>query len=83
MVHVHEVRAEFDKQNQVYVIKTFSPRVQCITFRNYLFFLLFMIYDLNILFSHVALEEELDFLKHLDQFSDRQSIPTVNSRYTR
>ncbi|KAK2431767.1 syntaxin [Trifolium repens] len=41
MVHVHEVRAEFDKQNQV----------------------------------HTSLEE-LAFLKQVDQFSDRQSIPT-------
>ncbi|WJX95166.1 Kinesin-like protein KIN-4A [Trifolium repens] len=49
MVHVHEVRAEFDKQNQV----------------------------------HTALEEELAFLKQVDQFSDRQSIPTRNGQYSR
>ncbi|XP_058765816.1 kinesin-like protein KIN-4A [Vicia villosa] len=49
MVHVHEVRAEFDEQNKV----------------------------------HAALEGELAFLKQAVQFSDRQSIPTGNSRYSR
>lgn len=78
MVHVHEVRAEFDKQNQVYVITIFSwinhiPKT----------YFLFIIYDLNIIFSHASLEEELAFLKQADQFSDRQSILTGNNRYSR
>lgn len=41
MVHVHEVRAEFDEQNQVYVITIFFPRV--IAFQNHIFTLPFMI----------------------------------------
>ncbi|KAI4314987.1 hypothetical protein L6164_027841 [Bauhinia variegata] len=49
MVNVHEVRAEFDKQNQV----------------------------------RVALEEELALLKHVDQVSDGQGIPTGKTGYSR
>nr|XP_027192618.1 kinesin-like protein KIN-4A isoform X1 [Cicer arietinum] len=78
LVHVNEVRAEFDKQNQVYVITIF-----CWSKHIPKLYLNFTIFYLNIIFSHAALEEELAFLKLVDQFSDRQSIPNGNSRYSR
>lgn len=77
-MHVNEVRAEFDKQNQVYVITIF-----CWSKHIPKLYLNFTIFYLNIIFSHAALEEELAFLKLVDQFSDRQSIPNGNSRYSR
>ncbi|RYR78759.1 hypothetical protein Ahy_A01g003617 isoform A [Arachis hypogaea] len=49
VVHVHEVRAEFEKQKQV----------------------------------QAALEEELATLKQVHQFSDCQSIPTGQNKYSR